>query len=610
LHIAATETQALKLSSTYPPKVPFTICVGVTGHREDVLPQEFLADLPDRIRNALQLLTSCAASVRSDAELCFAPGPTRLLFVSPLAHGSDQVAAEVAVELGFALQAVLPFALDKYRSELLSAGEASRFDTLVGKAENLLELPGIRERDLEAYVMAGRATVAHCDVLLAVWDGRAARGRGGTAEVVQLAIERGTAVIHLPVDGSAARLLWSAFDPLIRTERPDEMAQRPFDAAHVEQMLRALLLPPSDPVERQFLTRFAHERQRRVRARIEYPLMLALTGVKRFRASQIRESNCTAQTAEEWRGYRAAWLDRHSGGGALDLLEAAYSWSDQLAGHFAQTYRSGHVFNFVLGGLAVCLGLSAFMAPGASFELAVVEFIIALGIILNTQIGLRNEWHRRWLDYRQLAERLRPMRSLKLLAFAAPDPPGTPINPVARRWIDWYSAGIWRAMGCPSGSIERKRALALARAVAEFEIAPQVAYHEKSSRQIAALDHRLERVANLLFKATLLVSAAIVGGGLIAPDWVAGYSNWFTLVSAGFPALGTAVFGIRFQGDFGGNAVRSQATANELTNIQLELERGVELLRAADLAEQAARTMLEHLDEWRLVNQQMDLGIA
>ena len=40
------------------------------------------------------------------------------------------------------------------------------------------------------------------------------------------------------------------------------------------------------------------------------------------------------------------------------------------------------------------------------------------------------------------------------------------------------------------------------------------------------------------------------------------------------------------------------------------MERGVELLRAADLAEQAARTMLEHLDEWRLVNQQMDLGIA
>ena len=608
--ITATKPQAAEIGKDGPPKIPFTLCVGVTGHREDVLPADFLGDLPGRVRDALQLLTECAATVRAGAEDCFATDPPRLVFVSPLAHGSDQIAAEVAVELGFALQAVLPFALHEYRSELVSAGEASRFDTLVGRAENVLELPGIREYDLEAYVMAGRATVAHCDVLIAVWDGRAARGRGGTAEVVQLAIERGTAVIHVPVDGSPTRLLWSAFDPLIRTERPDEMAQRPFDSAHVQQMLSALLLPPCDPLERKFLKRFATERQRRIRARIEYPLMLAIAGVKRFRASQIREANCVAQTAEEWRGYRQAWLNRHSSGWSLDLLQAAYSWSDQLAGHFAQTYRSGHVFNFVLGGLAVCLGLSAFMAPGASFELAVVEFLITLGIILNTQIGLRNEWHRRWLDYRQLAERLRPMRSLKLLAFAAPDPPGTPINPVARRWIDWYSAGIWRAMGCPRGAIERERALALALAVAEYEIAPQVAYHQKSSRQIDALDHRLERVANLLFKATLVASAVIVAGGVIAPVWVNGYNNWFTLVSAGFPALGTAVFGIRFQGDFGGNAVRSQATANELKDIQVDMERGVELLRAADLAEQAARTMLGHLDEWRLVNQQMDLGIA
>ena len=556
-------------------------------------------------------MTGCAATVRAGAEDCFAPDPTRLLFVSPLAHGADQIAAGVALDLGFSLQAVLPFTTDDYRHEVSTNGESAQFDALVGRAHSLLELPGNRDRELEAYVMAGRATVAHCDVLIAVWDGLEARGRGGTAEVVALAITQGTPVIHLPIDGATPpRLLWAAFDPLVVTQRPDETAQRPFDQAHVERMLSAYLLPPADPQERRFLRRFANERARWIRARIEYPLMLAAAGVARFRPSQIRESNCTAHTAEEWGQYRQAWLDRHSRGEALDLLQSAYSWSDQLAGHFAQTYRSGHVFNFVLGGFAVCLGLSAFMAPGASFELAVAEFVIALGIILNTKIGLSNEWHRRWLDYRQLAERLRPMRSLKLLAFAAPDPPGTRTNPVARRWIDWYSASIWRAMGCPGGAIDEARARQLARAVAEFEIAPQVAYHQKSARQIDTLDRRLERVANLLFKATLVVSAAIVAGNLLAPAWVKAFSNWFTLVSAGFPALGTAVFGIRFQGDFGGNAVRSQATANELAEIQMEMERGVGLPRAADLAEQAARAMLEHLDEWRLVNQQMDLGIA
>ena len=55
--------------------------------------------------------------------------------------------------------------------------------------------------------------------------------------------------------------------------------------------------------------------------------------------------------------------------------------------------------------------------------------------------------------------------------------------------------------------------------------------------------------------------------------------------------------------------MRSQTTANALAQMIL-LVRGVDLSRAADLTEQAARTMLDHLDEWRLVNQQQDLGMA
>src|SRR5688500_20398154 len=114
-------------------------------------------------------------------------------------------------------------------------------------------------------------------------------------------------------------------------------------------MLTAMRLPPIDPQERRFLKQFLGERPRRLRARIEYPLMLAATGVARFRPSQVTESNCTAHTAEEWGQYRRAWLDQHWGGETLELLQRAYRWSDQVAGHLAQHYRSGRVVNFVLG---------------------------------------------------------------------------------------------------------------------------------------------------------------------------------------------------------------------------------------------------------------------
>ena len=594
-----------------PPRVPFALCVGVTGHREEALPAECVQRLPGQIRDALQLLVRGAAAVRAGAEGCFASEPTRLIFVSPLAQGADQIAAEAALELGFSLQATLPFAREEYRRDFSDEAAARRFDALVARAEFVLELPGSRDRSPEAYMMAGRATVAHCDALIAVWDGLPARGHGGTAEVVQLAIRRGTPVVHLPVDGATPeRLVWSAFDPVVVTEGPQPTAERPFDLAHVEQTLSAELLPPTDPQERRFLRLFARERRRLYRARIEYPLLLAAAGVKRFRPGNFRDSYCAAQIADEWRQYREAHLDRHGLRSSLDLLEDAYSWSDRLAGHFAQTYRSGHVLNFVMGGLAVCMGLSSFMYPHIALQMGVFEFMITLAVITNTKVGVKNEWHRRWLDYRQLAERLRPMRSLKLLGIASPDPPGSVTNPVPGRWIDWYSAAIWRAMGCPGGAIDEAGATELARAVAAFEIAPQVAYHNKSAHQIETLDRRLEKIAGLLFQATLIVSVAVILGQAFAPVWVKEYSPWFTLVSAGFPALGTAVFGIRFQGDFGGSAVRSQTTANALRQIDQEMMRGVSLPRAADLTEQAARTMLDDLDEWRLVNQQQDLGMA
>jgi hypothetical protein len=464
---------------------------------------------------------------------------------------------------------------------------------------------------MDAYVMTGRATVAHCDVLIAIWDGKPPRGRGGTAEVVQLALTRGTAIVHVPLDPeSETRLLWSAFDPAVVTVADDPGVARALDKTHVDAVLTGLLMPPPDRQEQDFLKYFLRERLRHFRTRIEYPLLLAAAGVKRFNPRNFTDKYCAAQIRDEWQRYRSSCADAHNIIAPIDLLEEAYSWADRLATHFAQTYRSGHIFNFVLGGVAVCLGLSSFMVPHLKLEEAVLEMLITIGIIVNARVGTKQEWHRRWLDYRQLAERLRPMRTLKLLGIAAPDPPGTETNPVPRRWIDWYAGGIWRAMGCSSGSIDARCANRLADAIADHEVAPQVAYHERHAEQIEMLDHRLELVGTILFVATFLVSVAAIVGYATDTWFVNRYGNWFTLISAGFPALGTAIFGIRFQADFGGDAVRSMATADTLRHIDDELRKDVSLTRTADLAEQAGRIMLSDLDEWRLVNQQRDLSVG
>lgn len=594
-----------------PPRLPFVIGVGVTGHRAKALKSDTLEELGARIRTTLKLVSASGLALRSGCATCYDDAPAILRLVSPLADGADQIAAQVALELGWQLQVVLPFDRAPYRSSLDTAASRAEFDRLAERATCVLELPGADGPEHDAYVMAGRATVAHCDILIAIWDGRPARGRGGTAEVVQLALTRGTAVVHIaPDNGQDMRLLWSGFDPNVLTLADQPSVARPLDQAHVDQVLTGLMLPPPSAEEMAFFTRFDSERLRRIRTRIEYPLMLALAGVKRFGAKDFREQHCADQIRDEWQAYCTGCVDAHSMSAPIAVLQSAYSWTDRLATHFAQAYRSGHIFSFLFGGLAVCIGLSAFMAPQYKFEFAAGELLITFAIILNAWVGTRNEWHRRWLDYRQLAERLRPMRSLKLLGIAAPDPPGTATNPVPLRWIDWYAAGIWRAIGCPSGSLDRAGAARLAVSIADHEIAPQVSYHRRHAEQIQLLDHRLESIGFSLFLATLLVSVVTMVGIAANSVFVNQYGNWFTLVSAGFPALGTAVFGIRFQADFGGDALRSLATANTLGLIDQEMRHDVSLSRAADLTEQASRVMLSDLDEWRLVNQQRDLSVG
>ncbi len=594
-----------------PPRIPFALTLGVTGHRAQAIPAGSLACVTDRIAEVIVALETAARAVLEREAEAFADCPPSLTLVSPLADGADQIAAELALARGFALQVVLPFLRPENRADLHGADALAGFDSLMARAASVLELPGERSDSLDAYVMAGRATVAHCDVLIAVWDGLLPRGRGGTGEVVELAMARGTPVIHVPLDGAApVTILWSAFDPSVITQRSEATTRRPFNAAEIDRLLALLLAPPADPRERNFLKNFLAERRRRWRVRFEYPLLLAVAGVAPFGVKDLRDERCAEAAAAEWKSYRGACAGPHGIKAALRLLEDAYVWSDRLANRYAQTYRSGHVFNFLLAAAAAVIGLSGLVLSGGMI-LPAIEFMVVLAIILNTTVGLSHEWHRRWLDYRQLAERLRPLRSLKLLGVAAPDAPGSAANPIARRWIDWYAAGVWRAMACPDGSIDRMGAAALARAVAAHELAPQIAYHRGGAARMERFDQRLGTIGTVLFALTILVTVGSIVALLVAPAWADRMSDWLTFFSAGLPAVGGALFAIRVQGDFDGSAARSVATAGMLEQIERELQAdGTRLVRAADLVEQSARAMLADLGEWRLINAQHDLEIG
>ena len=594
----------------HPPRPRFGLTVGITGHRAEALPSAELDTIAARLDETLHLLQAEALAILQREAEFFSDEPPLFTLVSPLASGTDQMAAVIARDQGWALQAVLPFEAHPYRAE---QGEVPPpdFDRLIKETSCLLELPGDPQDPVEAYVMAGRATVAHCDLLIAVWDGLPARGRGGTAETVETALLRGTPILHIPVAPVRKPvLLWAAFDPTVITHAGSREAGRPASTETLGRVLAATLAPPPAEQERDFIRRFLAERDRRRRLRIEYPLLMMLAGAHRLSRKDVSARPLLEANRAEWRDYREQCLGTHGVAAPLERLEDAYGWADRLATHFAQTYRSSHVFNFILAATGGLIGLSSLVAATAPLPFAIAEFLIVLSVVVNTLTGSRRCWHQRWLDYRQLAERLRPMRSLKLLAIAGPDPPGNPAEPVAQRWVDWYAGCLWRTLGCPAGRLAPQSVNALAQAVSAREFEPQIAYNRKSADQAERFDKRLEQLALGLFMTTVLITLSVIIGLATGAEWVSRYSNLTTFFSAGLPVVGTAIFGIRVQGDYGALAARSRNTARLLERIVGELRATHDLARAADLSEHAARVMLADLGEWRLVNELHELSLG
>jgi len=149
------------------------IVIGVTGHRWIEETREIHAAIDQVTERILQTY------------------PHHMLMVlSPLAQGADRVIAKRLLHhQGTKLTAILPIPLEKYLTDFPSDESKIEFHHLLDQAEEIIELPHPTSRD-EAYAAAGRYILDHCDLLIAIWDGQVAKGKGGTGEIVHIARER------------------------------------------------------------------------------------------------------------------------------------------------------------------------------------------------------------------------------------------------------------------------------------------------------------------------------------------------------------------------------------------------------------------------------------
>jgi hypothetical protein len=146
--------------------------VGITGHQS--IPDAAFAFVEKGIEQVLRRFSS------------------EFTGVSSLAAGADQLFAETVLRMGGRLHVVIP--CDNYETTFVDSHALDLFRHLLSKAEMVEKLNHAHPSET-AFLDAGHRVVKISQVLVAVWDGREARGKGGTADIVHYARARGTEVV-------------------------------------------------------------------------------------------------------------------------------------------------------------------------------------------------------------------------------------------------------------------------------------------------------------------------------------------------------------------------------------------------------------------------------
>lgn len=351
---------------------PTELIVGVTSHRD--LEAAQVSALRARLSTALTELRSQFPALS-------------LVVLSPLAEGGDRLVAEVGLELGARLIVPLPMPAELYVEDFPSPASRDQFERLLSQADvvalpvtgtNLEELRKsgpLRDRQ---YQLAGLYVANHCHVLLALWDGSENGGTGGTAQIVRY-------YLGGPLPGARRasdklRQMLAGDDDSLVLHLPTQRSPRgaiEFDSSQL------------DPGQA--------DRQ---------PAWLTSAGRRPLDAGMPLEYRRIFERMQTFEQDRRDVADAMPPDWPQDPAERSLHTVDAMAVRFQR--RIGWAIG-AIHLLAVLMGLAFLLyadlgAPDWMLWIFLSFFVTGMVIAI---IARRRDWHRKYIDYRALAEGLR-----------------------------------------------------------------------------------------------------------------------------------------------------------------------------------------------------------
>jgi hypothetical protein len=645
-------------------KPQLALRIGVTGARN--LATSHLSHIHAKVRAALTCFRDEMNSIAreravarfyaSDDKNACAP---LLRIISPLALGADRLVAEEALALGYKLYVPMPFSRAEYEEDfagtdpaktphalpLTAAEDLDQFRMLLARAgEDWMSLDGDydkkkSDRDDQrnrAYEAVGRFVVRNSDIVIAIWNGELAGGRGGTQEVVEYAAKVGVPVwwIHATEDAEAH---WIA-----DTHDARNPSDSPKAAHKIQTYLQRQILEPK-PVPRGHQTgvmSIAHRWQSET-----------VEPAQDYFNEQSKRPWCWSRIYNEMMlfasGRQPLWTEpTEPKSDAGVYWFGLYKPADARASEYTARYRSSYVWIFTLTALSVLFGALANLfhtrnikilghlipswASVTTFAGVELSFLALTAFIAVLALG--RDWHERSIEYRLLAELCRKQQVLaplgRAISFGAvrrlasqvqeneeiasrENAPGSASHaraPDRAAWVSSLFMAYQRAAPLPRGNIAAHLKGVLTEDVLQDLVDEQLQYHAGRAQTSGAAAEYFEKLGGWIFVAVLafvFVKILLTWIFKSSESWQGELSTALLgLLGVVLPAWSAAAVGMGSYAEWRALAEESNHMVSLLNVARRRIKR-IDLkcpLASQDLGAEAdavAETMLQDLEGWQ-----------
>ncbi|MBD3585112.1 hypothetical protein HHX48_05110 [Salinimonas sp. HHU 13199] len=589
------------------PLVPMTLRVGVAGHREHASISQDNDILIRQITTLYSLINTQLkrCHTHAHAQTLYAKAEPVLRLISSMADGADRLLLEPSlVKEDYELACVLPFDAREYAKDFDADSQRIYFELLqkahYGTPESkVLELDGRREEADIAYRDCAEVLVKNCDVLIALYDGKDKAGYG-TAWTTTLALSEKIPVIWIDTEYACQLYFMHRENGKTITEPFTETALHKW-LGHI-LLFDTLLCAPDDVRKNDLTWRilqrfnvFASEPGLSLRPEIVPDfndrgpvtmtrgrksllhngfaclrrMLISSDSIKqevRRHEAQLPQS---AKLADDGDSPQAE--NFHTP--ASHAYFAAYLRADRLASFYASMHRSTFLYIYLFGAAALMVAALAiaFSDPVLYGQTALICALIEMVLLLLIYILYKRDHytrlHDRWLEYRCIAEFLRPTLFLSLFSSHFPMRRFRDSEEVLGRnllghggpercWAYLYTETVLRWTGFSGRKMEQTYLSDALRFTQKHWIHEQYHYHTRNAIATKQMGRRLAKISEGMFVATIIVVATKILLTYYLPEYYT-ISKLCGLLAAWLPVIGTTAFAIRNHAEFEISAQRS-----------------------------------------------------